>query len=131
MAYAVFVLKGQTKNQVMTYGGIANLLRFAVYMRHLLKGLNAIDGLLDHGIVILNPEAVPSRSQIVQHLQLLVGGVIRMSLVAQLKIVRFIGMFKYAVDQALKIVGREKRWCASTKVYIVNSWPFIKQIQKV
>ena len=70
----------------------------------LLKALNAIDGLLDHGIVILNSEAVSPRSKVVQGLKLFFARMIGMSFITEFKVVKTVSSLEDAIDHFFQVL---------------------------
>ena len=125
---ARFGLEGQSEHQVMADGGIPDLPRQIMHFFHLLEGLDAVDGLLNHRVVVLYPKAVSPRPKVIKGLQLQFARVIGMALVAELEVVEAVGPYKYPVYQLAEVLCREEGRGPASQVDLLDLRALVEQV---
>jgi hypothetical protein len=68
--------EGQSKNQIVTDGRIADGPRLLRYALHVFEGLKAVNGALYPGVILLHAKTNAPKAKVVQHLQVLMGRII-------------------------------------------------------
>ncbi len=117
----------QAKHQVVAHRRVPHLPALVRHPLDVFERLNAVDGLLHHRIVVLNPEAVAPETQTVEHLKVRPGRVVGVRFETQQRRVAQLRMREDALEQITQMVRREKRRGAAPQVQLLDARRAVEQ----